>query len=909
MTPSIFFSKALFESTGIYDSDADEEDQFLTIDDDDDDEEGYIRDVTSSMSSADSRRVDDASDDGTTPDYMTDSPAPAPEKTKVKRTKSKKAKTDEQPKEKAKTAAEIRASQWEFEQKQLYYQVIDVATRVAEGYSDKMPPEVIDEFNQAAANSNAPEEVIAAMEKLGIKANSMGVSLDDSVGSLITPDMVSRMYYLSMPNRDDMLKSAGIVQQDSINNMAAKLSNNIAGKSATPVFKKKACGLFQLMGGYRAMNSGSQDNGGRSHYEGKQVTYLEHPNRSGSCCFAPTVTFEAVLAGLREMPAFANIGKLEDVAAELLYMGQEAFKERYGESPEIVLPKYSTKNPYVREPTYGTIDGSVIKCTAGMANALLTYEIEPCCSGILGAILDKNGNEIPNLGDTLRDTIQAKLGKSSGKSTISIPSKKLADAVMNEYMFQLSPRSAPKPLFTYFAAEICETSQVGRTSTGDDEVDIIATYDGKQDVWDERGSGDVKLANIDNALKEQLSSGRNKAMFTMLGLKMPDMKLSDYENMRRMTRFLMTVSDKYADMGVKSRITTRDGVRPIVEIDPSENTTMSNCPIAGIWRAATNGTTDRRFTEAFGNGSVYSLTAAFLKWIDSHSSVVPTRVADIYNGLFKFEFFADAKTALMPNICVGDLIDGIAESKVSDVNPDTLTFVRNYVIKNSSNLGVPFLSEPVVLRRLLEFIKPKVGYVDIDAGIPSDVNGIYDWYLAKLLYWTVEPNPNTGEPAKLVKVGKGGGARTTLLDYGSAEILRWISMIITYSRKANTVVPLAMGLLRYALDMQEGSDEELDEVMHSKVSADIGAAYDEPSLPLPSLIAQYDSRTRGQALMAILGDATGDNGVAIGDIMRVASLRQPAEEGMDNIPSEEQLSEDIDKLSEVAGVSFPGLGR
>lgn len=937
MTPGFFFHKSLLEGMNVYDSDLDEDDQFFISDD-----EGEVTGDTLGTIQGE-HSVDSEDAEGGV--FVDEEPAEPP-------TRSRRAKPTPEngdtakgstPKTKEATRSDIQEAQKKAGYRELYRRLDRIAGRVVEAYTDAglaaNTPEIAG-VNKLLEDGYEPEALLNSLEKLGIAAKAAGLTLGDGFRAVVPPDIITTIFFLEIPEDTFASGKYPIISDTKAAMASGKISANVAGlASATG---KPFCSADGNLYGYLEKNGKQIAKDKISPVSSKiikedninnvQISHLDHPP-SGRQAFylVPTPIYEAVRDSLANNKVFSSGYNLDDLAAEVLFLGTTQFFNKYHYPPKNNffknLPSLRIRVP-LGKPCYATFSGNKLVSAQKFVEYLRDTIIRFCIPGQPGMIFDAHGKPMPKLGKEWYDILN------SAKPTAILTNPDMVAAAKEGYLYQLNMDGEYKHIFNYFVATsaLMSSDAMADSAWGKNERDKNAQLTteqaiaiGKKYSDDMIDSGDEAARLTDVMMREITSDSSVRRLFRNMGLEMPDIDSEQpVVNMKRMTTFLVAVSRIMSSkFGVHSTITTEDGIHPLVNYDAIENSSAAQCPIVGIWKHAVGGelaaVSDPEVQQLFGDSPVYRITEIFFRWLNTYAGDVHLDVGDTYRNLFVDDMWEQARDAFTPDIRITELIADIMRKMGDELPAEMLPVVRRYAIKESAELGVNFLTDTRDLMSLLQYISEELYGMKFDEGTPENIVERYNRYLYKIVSWNVQIAPN-GRPTRLVPPEQGRGNR--LISFKPEYVLDWVRGVLMGYNNANEVIPIIMGFMHYAAEMSDGGAEpdtafpdNYDSSELNGFSGDSGSSSEfqgELGLPLASAIDRYDPDTRGATLYTMMKYASGGDDRAIKTINAIANLDEPLtdyhiETVLDGDLSEAGVKHAVDVLNSANGINFPEL--
>lgn len=942
MTPGFFFHKSLLEGMNVYNSDFDDEDQFFVIEDEDNDDEttgdalGAIDGAGAKLWNADEAdnnfSIEDVDADGT--------PGKANKKASPRKgRKSKKEEPAPTKKNDGCTRAETRDLQLNAGMRELYSRIFRISDTVVKAYTEQGMREddpAIHELRVAESDQRSPEAVLNALEKLGIAAKKQGYTLGDACRGVVPPDIISTIFFLEIPatmyGKDDF----PIISDKKAAATAVKISANVAGlASSNGVPYCKADGnLYNYLKddgktiGTDAAVVGSSKVIREKDLSNAQVSAMDNPPKEAASFYmVPTPIYEAIRASLAEDPVFATGYNLDDLAAEVMFLGIQRFSEKYQYSTKL---DFFSKIPSLKvranlsSSCYATYNGNKLTAPKKLVEYLLHTIVRFCIPGQPGMIFDSRHNPMPKLGKEWYDIM------TSSKPTAVLTNPSLIKAAKEGYLYQLNMDGEYKHIFKYFVTtSTLMSSDAMGTTTGEDEklsTEHILTA-GKEYSDAMMDSGDEKTKMADAAVKQILSSRKVATLFRKLDIEMPDVDNEQpVVNMKRMTAFLVTVSKILGSkLGVKSTITSADGIHPEVHYDSMENISRAKCPIVGIWKQAAGvelaNYDDPEIHELFSNVPVYTIVETFFRWLNTIAGEIHLEIEDNYRNLFVDDTWEQAREAFTPEIRMTGLIADLLKKMKGNLPACMLNVVRRYAIKESASMGINFLTDAQDLMDLLQYIMVELHGITFTDTMPDNLVDMYNRYLDKIVNWNVQLGPN-GKPAKLVPPGEGRG--TQLISCKPNHVLEWVRSVLMGYNNATEVVPIIMGFIHYASEMSGGGERSAVDAAYGEYDSSTlngltplsGGADEfrgELGVTLDTAIDRYDPDTRGKSLYEMISYAAGDDGTAIRTIDAIAKLTEPLTDdyvelnGANADLSEEGVKHAVEVLNATNGINFPEL--
>lgn len=768
------------------------------------------------------------------------------------------------------------------------------------------------------------EELVSTLETIGMAMNAEGIDLRGADVGTFTADMLSEMYFLSIPN-SKLSYDTVIPDETGLKYIARKIDEHIKGTrvDANPVMSATVPTYRRLSRGFaskdKTVSSKREVGTGFSgtlntDTSNANVTHVEHVPSGRAFYFTPHSVFEKVKTALGREKALADSYNLDDLTAEYLFLGQTAFKKKYKFAPVDPLDlKMKSRDTSLASPCYGSIGpGGEIRFGKNFRDILAVTELQFCRRGKGGIVKDSRGNPLPGVGERLMDALEGAKGKTGG---LQVSSKELSDAITGEYMYH-TKFTGTVPLFDYFTTNTLMVSTSGAPAgdTGEEMSDDRGDIASRQDEYmqnrsEDTESGNVILQTIDDNMWNKLGSEPSRKVISALGVEQPDPKLDDETNMTRVTAVLTGISKLFENAGARSRITTYDGVHPVVEIDDSERGTSDSITVAWSNALKPVGGMRKAITGVFAKGDICGMVNAMLDWTESFAGKFQEGLEDTLEKLSIAGTLDEAIDDITPDIdidlVIGQYIEDTGSTKPEDAVA-VAEYTLNYVIARSREIMCPFLENMRAMMDLLGYIDAKMDDDDPYADVHYSYTDRCALMLARLVKWNVLLDnkgnirmdsisliPPTHEQLS-DDVAEGGavspytGGQPLLDSTKPAEIFQWVRTKVTRGNPREAIL-LLMGMLDYARDMKA---EEAD--------ADTGSSYlDAGETRIMSLRTAYDKYGKNN-LLRMIGAVCDDSGDAVLTLWKVINSRTP----VDDTQELGKIGESARKLADINGIRF-----
>ena len=808
---------------------------------------------------------------------------------------------DESTEESGETSNHISKSASDAERARLVSSLSELATEVFNAYQERGIGSY-DTMEQASYRlleliedgSPSPEALVGTMEEIGIGMNHEGIDIADADIGSFTPEMLIQMYCYSIPP-DESVDRVPMPDATMLNYNARKIDEHIKGTRSndTPVILPNVSTYERLIKSFsvrdksvtRNTDAGAGFTGTlNTDIHNANVTHIDHVPSGRSCYFTPHAIYERVKAAMGNINALANKHNLDDLTSEYLFIGQAEFKAKYKTAPvdplDVAMKSAGVSLSY---PCYGSIAPTgEIRFGKNFMDILLVKELLPCKKGKGGIIKDQSGTPLQGMGEQL---VAAVASAKKMKGVFRVKDDTLLQAIKREYMY-FTKATGTAPLFDYFITNslLVPGNITTRTVSSDDGEDNTEDHNQialKQDEYmhsrsEVVDSGNSKLKTIDANMWARLGSNSSRKAIAALGLEQPDAKLSDEENMERITAILVAISKIFEHAGAKSRITTYDGVHPTVELDDTE--TGTNDSITTAWSNAISpaGGVKGVLTGVFKDASLFGMTNAMLEWVNSFAGKFAPSLHDTVSKLGMAAKFEEGIRDLTPSINIEEVIGDIIENG-TDVSQDTMKYVLNYAVLTGRKIMCPFLENPRDMMTLLGYIDMKLEDEDPSADGGRSYVSQYTVELARMLKWNVSMSTLDIVPPN------GNDEPDMLLDNKPADVFNWIRRKVTDMTHARESVLILIGMLEYARDMIEENDDIRQQ--------DYLLGEDNPVYKIWTAYDRYGKTS----LLKLIGEACGDSGEAIMVLWNAINSRNPIDDAPVADEDEGPEAEDADE--------------
>lgn len=762
-------------------------------------------------------------------------------------------------------------------------------------------------------DSPSPEDIVGTLEELGMTMKAAGIDLSGADVGSFTPDMLSEMYFISMPP-DKYVFDAAIPDETELNYKARQIDDDIKGMRDGTRIIIPGQPTYRRLGSSVAKKDKtvSSKRNSATGYKGPMntdtsnanVKHVDHVPPDGSFYFVPHTVFELTKKALSST-VLADSYDLDDLAIDYLFLGQAGFKTKYRAVPSVQLsPAMKAAGVNLGSPCYGSIGlGGEIKFGKNFRDIMLSSELGMCRKGFGGMVKDGKGNPMPQAGNMLYAAVDRAAPKGN---TLQVNDKALQDAVIGEYRYYT--KTGEFPLFDYFTTNtltVSSSSGPGTVSVDEEVAEDRGAIAAKQDEYmryrsDDTDSGNVILQTIDTNFWNRVNDPSSQKVIAELGVPSPDQKADDATNMKRVTAILVGISRVFEDAGAKSRITTYDNVHPIVELDDSEVATTKS--ITSAWSNALkqSGGKKAALKGIFSGANLYAMVNALLEWTESFSGKFQDTLGDTLQNLTIAGVFDEAVDDITPDIDIDLVIGQYMEDGGSSNTEDDVTVAKYtlyYVLQRGREIMCPFLENVHDMMQLLMYIDDKMDDEDPFAEEHHSYTDKCALMLARLVKWNVtmgsdelvppNRNPNSAGDAKGTRVMERTEGKP-LLDYRSqSDVFNWVRHKVSHG-DPRTAMLLLLGMLDFARDMKNEEADEND-------SADY---LDSGETRLMSIRTAYD-RYGKDGLLRLVAAVCGDSGNAIKTLWKTINSRTPVDE--DALPA---IGNAVVKLSELSGIRF-----
>ena len=727
-----------------------------------------------------------------------------------------------------------------------------------------------------------PESLVSLLETLGIKAKEEGIALGDGLGDdevePFTFDMLSEMYFNSI-NPDDYGKDVAIPDQATLEYKARLIDANIKGRGDdTPVINPDNTAYKMLnltaqktdntVSRKRSSASGGAIKMANTNLANANVTYVTQVPSGRAFYCVPHSVFEVVKNAISKKKALTDEYDINDLAADYMFLGSKAFKDKYKVATAVTLPrKYTNSGVSLSYPCYASIGISgEVKFGKNFRDIMLADMLTNTM-----AVTDAAGRPIP--GNTVA-AIRGALGRAVQKgNTWQVNSKDLVDAITGQYCLA-SRRIGSFPLFEYFTTNTLNVSTTAQDTSSGEEMDADrGTIAARQNEYmqnrsEDLDSGNAVLKAIDNQYWERINSETTQNVIRAFGLESPDVNAEDSVNMQRTTEILIAISREFEKAGARSRITTYDGMHPTVEIAKSEITPANS--ITASWSSAleAHGGKKNAMTGILAGVDAYSIVNDLLEWEESYSGNYRSDIDSEVNNLAVEYSAEEAKNALTPNINVEHIIIGAYENPEGIDMGEVAQYTVDYVDIASKRLQLPFLVKPAALAKLLSYIVHALDDIDeADAEENSeDTSTFYETCIRKT--------------SSLVNYIVG--------EQGITGVVGWLQDKL-FNGEPNETILYSMGLLFFARKLRADDD--------TRGNADYLAEDDDDAGYVPIWTA-YD-KYGNTDFLNLIANVCRDSGRAISTLWK--ALNEKGSVDPDIIPD---IKRAVHTLSDIDGINF-----